>query len=49
VQFGTHENGVVAVEQTGAVAGQGFVQLPQVRASVRLASQPSSACAEQCA
>src|SRR5262245_6316794 len=47
VQLGTHMNGELAVEHTGAVAGQALAQLPQVRASVRFASQPSSACAEQ--
>jgi hypothetical protein len=42
MQFGTHANGEVDVEQTDAVAGQALVQLPHVRASVRFASQPSS-------
>jgi hypothetical protein len=46
-QLGTQVNGEVDVEQTDAVAGHALVQLPHVRASVRLASQPSSGWAEQ--
>lgn len=46
-QLGTQVNGVVEVEHTEAVAGHALVQLPQVRASVRFASQPSSGCDEQ--
>jgi hypothetical protein len=40
-QSGTHENGVVDVWHSGAVAGQACVQLPHVCGSVRLASHPS--------
>jgi hypothetical protein len=41
LQSGAHENGVVDVWHSGAVAGQGCMQSPQVRGSVRLASHPS--------
>lgn len=46
-QLGTQVKGVVDVEQTEAVAGHALLQLPHVRAFVRLASQPSSGCDEQ--
>jgi hypothetical protein len=48
-QLGTQTNGEDDAWQRGAVAGQALVQLPQVRASVRFASQPSFGRSEQCA
>jgi len=48
-QFGVQMKGVDEVWQRGEVAGQALTQLPHVRGSLRLASQPSSGWLEQCA
>jgi len=49
VQVALHVGVPPAVEQDGLAALHALLQLPQVRASVRLASHPSSGRAEQCA